>query len=250
MQEAVKRAVARVGRGRFFPRRLPAHLGGCRFPASLEGGTKFLRLHADKFDPMLTTFAREFVTSGSVVWDVGANVGLFTFAAAGLAGPTGHVLAVEADTWLAGNLREAAQWNVRQGRVTVVPAAASSGFGLAEFQIARANRAVNHLTSAPGSGLTGGMRETQWVPTLPIDALLDDFAPPSVLKVDVEGAEPQVLRGAGRVLSHHPVALIEVNSQQAEEVADLLRSAGYRTFLDAVTREHVADLTANIIASR
>lgn len=128
-------------RGRAFRRRLPPSLGGAVFPASTDGGLKHLRLDAASIDPMLTGFAKRFVKPGMVVWDVGANVGLFTFAAAGLAGPSGRVVAVEADIRLAGNLRRAAAWNTdgkKTATVDVVPTALAGSVGVAEFNIAKA----------------------------------------------------------------------------------------------------------------
>jgi FkbM family methyltransferase len=49
------------------------------------------------------------VRPGSVVWDIGASVGLFSFSAAALAGPGGFVLAIEPDVWLAHLLARSAQ---------------------------------------------------------------------------------------------------------------------------------------------
>lgn len=244
----VRRAVARLGRGRSFRRRLPADLGGAWFPASLEGGVKFLKRDVHAMDPMLTRFAKDYIQPGAVIWDIGANVGLFTFAAAGLAGPTGHVVAVEADTWLAGNLRRAAGWNRDLARVSVIPVAASDNVGVAAFKIGVANRAVNHLASVSGSTVTGGTREVQYVPTLTLDEILEEFPAPQILKIDVEGAEIPVLRGATKVLGSRPTLLLEVGAQQAAEVNRLLKKLGY-VYVDAITRQSVDLPTANIIAS-
>jgi len=48
-------------------------------------------------DPYLLSMVRELVRPGMMVWDIGANVGLFSFAAAALGA---QVLAVEPDIWL------------------------------------------------------------------------------------------------------------------------------------------------------
>ena len=244
--EAAKRLVARLGSGQTFTRRLPADLGGCRFPAALDGGTKFLRLNAHRFDPPLTRFAQRYVQPGSTVWDIGANVGLFTFVAAGLAGRDGRVLAVEADTWLVGNLRRAAARNPDAAQVTVLPAAASAGFGFAEFVVSRAARATSHLASAGGSGATGGVRERQLVPTVPLDALLP-LGRPDVLKIDIEGGEVDALAGASQVLAGRPVLLMEVYEQASETVHDLLEPYGYR-YLDPADHLRVERPTFNVIA--
>jgi hypothetical protein len=52
---------------------------------------------------------------------------------------------------------------------------------------------------------------------------------PGLLKIDVEGAEAAVLRGAPRVLDHRPALVIETHGAEVErECADLLGERGYR----------------------
>ena len=58
-------------------------------------------------DPVLMNLVKEFVRPRSVVWDIGANVGLFTFAAASLAGPEETVM--RPDAWLVQLLRRSAK---------------------------------------------------------------------------------------------------------------------------------------------
>lgn len=107
----VRQVVELLGHNRTFKRRLPDEFGGLVFFPSTEGGLKLLKPDITTADPTLTRFAREHVRPGQVVWDIGANVGLFTFLAAGRIGPEGRVLAVDADTWLIGNLRRGAAAN-------------------------------------------------------------------------------------------------------------------------------------------
>jgi FkbM family methyltransferase len=231
-----------------FPRRLPDDLGGCRFPASLEGGSKFLRLRSQHFDPVLTDFAKSAITEGSVVWDIGANVGLFTFVAAGLAGPTGTVVAVEADTWLVGNLRQAARWNSSAAKIIVIPVAIGDATGLGEFLVAKSARAVSYLAPALGTSLTGGIRERQTVPVLTLDCLAQTLAQPDVLKIDVEGAEALALAGAHHVLEGKPTIFIEAVERTSPLVHNLLAPHGYR-YRDASTGLACAVPVFNTIAT-
>ena len=62
----------------------------------------------ENVDPVLMGLVKD-SGSGSVVWDIGANVGLFAFAAASLAGPGGQVVAMEPDAWLVQLLRRSAK---------------------------------------------------------------------------------------------------------------------------------------------
>jgi hypothetical protein len=68
-----------------------------------------------KISPELFSLAEKLIRPGDVVWDVGANVGLFTFAAAAKTGPTGKVLAIEPDPWLGTLLRRSAAQEIQSG---------------------------------------------------------------------------------------------------------------------------------------
>lgn len=211
-------------------RRLPPPFSPVSFYVSPEGGLRYLRPSLAEADRPLLDRVTEFVHPGATVWDVGANVGLFAFAAAAAAGPGGHVIAVEPDTWLVGLLRRSARLAGDRAPVTVVPVAVSDQVGLARFHIARRNRSTNYLDGF-GTTQTGGSREEQIVPTVTIDHLgAEAFPWPSVLKIDVEGAEVPALRGAAATLRHRPVVICEVAGENSKEVAGLLADAGYRLY--------------------
>jgi len=176
------------------------------------------------------------VQPGDVLWDLGAKVGLFSFAAAARAGATGRVLAVEADQWLVSLLRRSASCQpASSAAVTVLSAAVSDRVGVAEFCIAKRGRCSNDLSGFGGSQ-TGGAREREWVLTVTLDWLLGWFPAPAVLKIDIEGAEVLALRGGQRVLGEvRPRLRLEVYEENAGDVGDVLRRYGYRLF-DAEAR--------------
>ena len=198
---------------------------------SPEAGLKFWRLRIEKCDPQLLASAAELVASGDVVWDVGANLGLFSFAAAGLAGPAGRVLAIEPDSWLVSLLRRSAAANSnRIAPVDVIPTAVSDSVDFKRFHIARRTRAMNYLD---GFGLTepGESREEQLVPTVTLDWILERFPAPKVLKIDVEGAEAQVVRGGKRMFSEiQPAVICEVARESQSFITECLRDYGYILF--------------------
>ena len=222
----------RLSRGRVLRRKLPPEQGGHTLHVSPDSAMKLWRRDLGAVDPFLLKMAAGLVRPGMTVWDVGANVGLFTFAAAFAAGPGGYVLAVEADGWLAELLQRSARTAPpAYARVEVLSAAVSDVPGTAELCIARRGRAGNHLRNVSGSTQTGGAREVRQVPAVTLDSLLDRFPPPDLIKVDAEGAELLILRGAERLLREfRPVLLCEVIAENTREVGALLRGHGYTLF--------------------
>lgn len=230
----MRRLLELLSRNLVLKRRLPDAHGGAEILVSPDASLRFWRRDLERVDPWLLAMAKRLVRPGSVVWDVGANVGLFAFAAAFGAGPRGRVVALEADPWLASLLRRSAvALPASYAPVEVLPAAAASSSGTVELVIARRGRAANHLASVAGSSQSGGPRETLAVDAVSLDSLLSIRTAPTVVKIDVEGAELEVLAGAERVLSQaRPTLLIEVSSPSIEPLSALLTGHRY-TMLDA-----------------
>lgn len=228
---SLRLALERVTHRMVVRRRLPPPFVGARIYVSTEGGLRYLARPMTQVDPALLRLAAEVVRPGDTVWDIGANMGLFSFAAAVAAGPEGRVLAVEADTDLAGLLRRSADGDTgrRHAPVEILPAAVSDELSVERFHIARRNRATNHLAGF-GSAMAGGVRATRLVPTVTLDWLAERFPAPDVLKVDVEGAERAVLTGGARVLAASPAVICEVSGQNTAAVSSILTGHGYRLY--------------------
>lgn len=202
-----------------------------RIYVSPEGGLRYWRLNVEKADPILLAAAEHLVKPGAVVWDIGANVGLFSMAAAALAGPEGTVVSVDADEWLTALVSRSIEMNgARIAPVRQLTAAISNSEGVAEFCIARRARSSSYLQGF-GTSQTGGSREVRSVPTRTLDSLAQSFPAPQVLKIDVEGAEELVLRGgAGVIATARPAIFCEVGSENIKAVTRLLTAQGYRLF--------------------
>jgi FkbM family methyltransferase len=105
--------------------------------------------------------------------------------------------------------------------VTVVPAAVSDRQGVSQLYLSDDGKASNSLAS------DGHISQTVIAVTL--DWLLEHFAAPQVLKIDVEGMEYAVLRGARKVLQARPRIFCEV-TEHHEAIGKLLTDADYQFY--------------------
>ena len=201
---------------------------GLRFPAR---ATPPSHAHArliliGDLDVPVQEALRRTVPVGGVVYDVGANVGFFTALAARMVGAGGHVIAFEPIVAAAKLAHEAALRSHLADRVEVRTAAVGARSGTARMCSVAAGGIWSHMSTVRDPHpLT--IEEVE-VPLVSLDDVVAAGAPPpDVVKVDVEGAEGDVLRGGRRLLAEHrPIVVCEMHDTN-EEVADLLEAAGY-----------------------
>jgi FkbM family methyltransferase len=147
------------------------------------------------------------VSSGAVVYDVGANVGIYSLLASLRAGPSGMVYAFEPLERNLLYLRRHLTLNKVENCV-VLEVAVCNREGTRSFSAASWSSSMAHLS-------TDG--ETS-VPSTSLDNCVYGerrFRPPDILKIDVEGAEMEVLEGASRVLTEfHPTIFLEIHGTQ------------------------------------
>lgn len=227
----LRKFVEVLARGRIIRRSLFVRGNRVNLYVSPDAQLKYLRLGSNAFDADLVQIAESFVSHDSCIWDVGANVGVFAFSAAACA-PSGTIVAIEADIWLAQILRQSCHLESQRGRdIRVVPVAVSNHDGVATFRIAARGRASNALASSSGSTQMGGIREEQHVPTLTLDTLAQNLPLPSFVKIDVEGAEYLVLQGASKLITQtRPVFYIEVGGGTFSKVKSVFDDAGFVCF--------------------
>jgi FkbM family methyltransferase len=154
---------------------------------------------------------------GGCFYDVGAHIGFYSLLAARLVGEEGRVVAFEPDPINVTVLHEDLSRN-DLSVVDVVPAAMWSHLGNVTFQRSTAVHGEESSRRGKVVALTG---EGFACNLIKVEAVtLDSFTwhnrPPTMVKVDVEGAEVEVLKGAQKLASQiRPVWLFEVHHQQA-----------------------------------
>lgn len=226
-----RRIIELLVRERHIKRRLPERYHGASLYVTGDAQLKYLKPTEEAFDTELLAVIDEHIKEDSIVWDVGANVGVFTVCSAAMASK-GYVLAIEADIWLAHLIQKslALPENVKL-KAEVLPCAVSDKAGVSKFLVANRGRASNCLESVNGRSQAGGYREKVLVPTCTLDSLMPHFPHPTFIKIDVEGAEVLVLSGALEILKTvRPTIYIEVGEEAAATVSSLLTQADYLVF--------------------
>jgi len=227
----LRRLLERSMRWLVFPRRLPGAFEKAVLYVTPAAGLRYIFRPIANIDPALLMAARTLVRRGDVIWDIGANIGLFSLAAAVCAGDRGQVIAFEPDAWIAQLLRRTSGAQpIAHARITVAPIAVASEVSLRSFSIAVRSRASNAL-SEYGSTQMGGVEEQHVVAAFNLDWLLSKLPIPDIIKIDVEGAELEVLSKQVRMLNEvRPVIVCEVGTNTADEITKLLNSASYCLF--------------------
>jgi FkbM family methyltransferase len=142
---------------------------------------------------------------GGVLYDVGANVGFFSLLGARLVGEPGHVYAFEPAPENARAIADNAAMNAF-ANVTVLERAAFSRTGTGQLQLVD-DRSWSKLE---GYGAHPGTERVVDVELVAIDDLLaaGELLPPTLVKIDVEGAELEVLAGMCATIARHRPAII------------------------------------------
>jgi FkbM family methyltransferase len=170
------------------------------------------------------------VGPGEVFIDCGANIGVYTLMAANLVGPSGSVIAVEPGEDSVRRLRRNVELN-RDVPVTIINKAFSDTEGVSQLYHTGEGPAAFSLVAA------GQSRDSECVEMTTLDLTVQELGLDRLdcLKIDVEGFEPLVLRGASQSLRRfRPKVIFEVNSAGAHrsgrpvsEAWDLLKDMGY-----------------------
>lgn len=149
------------------------------------------------WNPMEYEAFRAVLRPGDTALDVGANVGAYALLFGLWVGKGGRVLAFEPAPEAYAGLRRHLALNRLDDCVQAVHAAVADTVGEASF-VSEGSQGTNHLASQGGSNTHTLIR----VPTTTIDAFCAEYnLRPRLIKIDVEGAELAVLRGARRTIA-------------------------------------------------
>lgn len=210
--------------------------GGPRLFVDLSDHVIGLNIVRGRYEAEEIAFVRSQLKPGDSAIDVGAHIGFFTMQMAASVGASGKVYAFEPFDANAELLERSIAENEYGDQVEFRRAAVGARSGTAEltFPLETLNTGGAYLLKE-GSAPLGGNQ----VRRVPLVAL-DDLAlkrPVRLIKMDVEGAEPQVVRGGTRMLREdrpvilselHPLQLARASATTADAFLRDLAAIGYR----------------------
>ena len=174
-----------------------------------------------------TRFLQTLLRPGMTVVDVGANTGYYALWASRLVGPLGRVLAFEPVPKLACTLRRNVELNGMRN-ITVRREAVSERTGKAILHVSRAE-SNSGLSSLVMNAEVDQLSDRLEVETIGLDDLASEFDRPiDFIKIDVEGAEELVFRGASRLLAARRAPAILFESYAVAPLAARLEDYGYQ----------------------
>ena len=176
---------------------------------------------------------------GGTFFDVGANYGFYALMASHIGGPKSNVCAFEPQPRLSEALRRSKQAN-QFGQLRLFEMALGAQDGTADFFIPDTGSGVGSVLREHASQTRPVRQTTVTIATLDSVFSKENLCRLDVIKIDVEGAELAVLKGARETLGRlHPFVWFEMNpsAQSAaghdqEDIYALLESLGYEEFFD------------------
>lgn len=206
-----------------------------------------------EWEPGETALLGAFMKPGMTVVDVGAHVGYYSVLAGRLVGPRGLVVAFEPDPRNF-ELLLANVWRNGLTNVVCYPWALSERPGFAALHRSADNSGDHRLHA-----VVGEERETVSVRVAALDDLEAIRPPVDVVKVDTQGGEEAVLRGAERLLAGSPDVLVTVEYAPAQlrgagsdplGVLDYYRSLGFVVLVQEPEERGLLELRDEEIVAR
>ena len=208
---------------------------------------RLLTADARDHEPHIYRWILKHLGRGGVLFDVGAHYGWISMKASRHVGRGGRVVAFEASPVLV-ELLEYHRIRNRLRQMTVVAGAVSEAdSAAARFYLLHGGLSSRNSLTIGREGLAfldAAQRTVAEVPALKLDTFCETAGlAPDVIKIDVEGAEGMVLRGAASILERaRPVLVISMHphwlpaSESTESILHFTAGYGYRVSDSHVVR--------------
>lgn len=211
-----------------------------------RGITRFLYLFKI-YEPAETAFIKKYVKKNMCVVDIGANIGYYSVLMSKLVGPRGSVLSFEASP----RNYELLKKNIRDNKcenTSTFNLAISNEYGAIDFIETRSYFGQSHIAKSEECNKISRDKKSIEIETLRLDDFFhkNPYPSPSLIKMDIEGAEGLAFQGMQELINNcEDIAIIfELTPKSLKEYGTdpsvmllQLREMGFRFYSCSITGE-------------
>jgi FkbM family methyltransferase len=195
-----------------------------------------VRARSVRKEPNTVAWLEAHAKKGAIIYDIGANVGAYSLIAAACGA---EVFAFEPSHQNAYHLHENILLNSLDDRITVIPLVLGDKNGMVRFKVVDSTFGASRSFSSEGD--TAGKA----YPLLTLDAVRELLLlpAPTAIKIDVDGAEVELLKGAYATLHESSLQslLVEADDGNEEKVKRTLLEAGFSVAEEARMDRHTVN---------
>lgn len=226
-------------------------MSGIKLWVNISRDDAFLQMISGIYDKFIYENKHIIKSKRKIIWDIGAHIGYHTLGFAKMVGPSGKVFAFEPNKANQNRLNLNVSGNKDLSRVIqLMPFALGEKEGKFQFKttddVDSARSSGGYLTNVlpPLDSIVYHDFKQQLVKVKTIDGLIkaNKNSVPDIIKLDVEGAETNVIRGGLKMIREkHPIMLIEVhNIKVMKEIMEILIPLKYK-----ISIENLPELTTS-----
>jgi len=165
------------------------------------------------FEPEIVNAAKQHIKEGTVVLDVGANLGQMAILFSRLVGPEGSIYAFEADDYIYNIL----DLNIKANNIANIKPICKAVYNKTGNTMLYPVQDFKKFDSYGSYGLDPNANEGRKVETITIDSL-NIQEPISFMKVDVQGSDLFVLEGAMETIKRNKMPILFEYEEQFNEL--------------------------------
>lgn len=173
-----------------------------------------------EYEPM--AFLLHYIRHDDVVYDIGANIGVYSVL---LGNKAKHVISFEP----AKDTAEILQENIGINHLTNVTIVAKGVSDKEEtVQFTKNKDSINHIVSEEGKQ----QKNIETIKTVTLDNYVkESYYFPNIVKIDTEGSEGLIIKGAENILSDNRLNIIVMEIFGDEEFSRILEKSGFQLYL-------------------
>lgn len=194
------------------------------------------------FDEQFIKIIESNISKNKTILDIGANCGVFGFMC--LLKKSKKIYFFEPDLFLSNLIQRSIDLNKLNNICTIIPLALYKKNQFISFDISDNGRAANSISKFGGSQ-KGNIRNTNEIYAIKLDELIDYINGDIFIKIDIEGAEQEFIKGAKKFIKlNSPTILIELSLKNKNKIISYFESLNYN-YEEVFTKNYLFKINRN-----